>query len=401
MNPRLIAERFGPVPTDVEAPVTKNVLPFGRRATQLATTMYAGDGKSIRRLLAGRQAGPKMELVKAFGGNEETLEAIRRSLAWFASHQFPDGHWSLHDFNKCCKGHKKCTGHGGEKADAAATGFALLGFLGDGQTHVSGQHRAAVRRGIDWLVAGQKESGELNPTNVGNARMYSHAIATIAMCEAFSMTQDKKLREPTQRAIDFIVKAQHKASGGWRYQPNQSADTSVVGWQVMALKSGEIAGLDVPPETFSLVTKWLNQVEAQGKNRGQFGYTGRGPNLAMTAEGLLCRRYLGTQITDPSLRAGADHLLKNLPQKGRETSYYWYYATQLMFHLSPDYWEVWNNAQRDMLTQSQHKDGPLAGTWDPKDQWENRGGRIYTTSLRVMMLEVYFRHQPLYKLFEE
>ena len=42
---------------------------------------------------------------------------------------------------------------------------------------------------------------------------------------------------------------------------------------------------------------------------------------------------------------------------------------------------------RDMLVTSQVKDGHQAGTWNPQDQWEQSGGRLYATSLRLLMLE--------------
>jgi len=337
-----------------------------------------------------------------FGGNDESLKAVERALTWIEKHQFEDGHWSLHDFNKCCKGHKKCNGHGNVNSDVAGTGFGLLPFLGDGKTHLSGPHQGTVERGLKWLVEHQQSSGELTTGKEGNARMYSHAIGAIALCEAYGLSQDPNLREPAQLSLDFIIKAQHKSSGGWRYQPNQAADTSVVGWQLMALKSGQIAGLQIPHESFSLVAEWLTRVEGKNKQRGQFRYQpGSGYSLAMTAEALLCRRYLGAALSDESIVQGANHLLKNLPQKNKESSYYWYYATQFMFHLSPEYWNQWNDAQRDMLIETQIKDGQHFGTWNPRDNWERQGGRLYTTSLRTMMLEVYFRHQPLYKLLDQ
>ena len=120
----------------------------------------------------------------------------------------------------------------------------------------------------------------------------------------------------------------------------------------------------------------------------------------MTAEGLLCTQYLGADRNSPQLQAGAAYLLQHLPKKGQQTSYYWYYGTQVMYHMQGDYWPKWNAALRDQLVQTQRKDGPLQGTWDPGDQWEWRGGRLYCTSLRLLMLSVYYRHLPLYQVLE-
>lgn len=121
----------------------------------------------------------------------------------------------------------------------------------------------------------------------------------------------------------------------------------------------------------------------------------------MTAEGLLCLQFLGLQRNDPRMKAGAEFLLNNLPKAGVDTSYYWYYGTQTMYHMQGKYWQAWNDATRDMLVNTQLKDGPNAGTWNPTDNWERSGGRIYSTSIRLLMLEVYYRHLPLYQQLDE
>jgi hypothetical protein len=225
-------------------------------------------------------------------------------------------------------------------------------------------------------------------------------MASIAVCEAYGMTRDPRLRRPAEKALAYIVDAQHDASGGWRYTPNMAADTSVVGWQVMALKSGEMAGLIVPKSALDLAGKWLDSAAGTGGLLGTFGYQGPGASPAMTAEGLLCRQFLGTRRNDPALLAGAKFLLERLPQAGQESSYYWYYATQVMYHMQGDYWTAWNEKLRGLLVSTQIKDGHMAGTWDVRDGWEQSGGRLYATSIRLLMLEVYYRHLPLYQRLE-
>ena len=132
------------------------------------------------------------------------------------------------------------------------------------------------------------------------------------------MTQDPKLRGPAQKALDYIVKAQHAPSGGWRYQPNQPADTSVVGWQMMALKSGEMAGLTVPPKAFEGIKRWLASVEANAPGGRPVRLpVDQTPTPAMTAQGLLCLQYLGARRDDPRMRAGTDYLLAE-PAAGRQ-----------------------------------------------------------------------------------
>ncbi|NQT38090.1 MAG: PD40 domain-containing protein [Planctomycetes bacterium] len=361
--------------------------------------LYAEDAISLQSMLQRRQVDEqtKRDLVQKYGSPKESLEAIHKGLVWIKSHQRDDGRWSLHDFNGQCRGHR-CKGHGSSKSDTAGTGLALLPFLGDGHTHKKGDYRSTVDRGLRWLIEHQKDDGDLFTGGEGNAQMYSHAIGTIALCEAYGMSGDASLRGPAQKAINFIVAAQH-SEGGWRYRPNEQGDMSVVGWQVMALKSGQIADLEVPQKTFTAVWKFLDHTRS---GRSEFGYQDRGRSTpALSAEGLLCMQYLGVRYDDPRLRAGADNLLQRVPAKGKDTSYYWYYGTQVMFHLQGDHWTRWNEAAAQLLVDTQLTEGPSAGTWDPRDNWEGRGGRLYATSLRLLMLEVPYRHLPLYKPLEK
>jgi hypothetical protein len=298
------------------------------------------------------------------------------------------------------------------QADTAGTGLALLCFLGAGYTHIDGKYRDTVAAGVAHLVGNQKSDGDLFSGGSKYVWFYSHGIASIALCEAYGMTRDPGLREPAQKALDFILASQHPTFGGWRYTPQASTDTSVSGWQVMALKSGELAGLSVPPEAYARVVRWLDGAQSLGG--AQYSYRPeatiphqRNPSLAMTAEGLLMRLYTGWDRTSPQVVAGVEHLKQNLPSIGTRTqplrdSYYWYYATQVMFQSQGDAWNAWNERLRNLLVNSQVQSGALTGSWDPRgtipDRWGLEGGRIYVTAMHLLMLEVYYRNLPLYKI---
>ena len=339
----------------------------------------------------------RREAVLELGGNEQSEAAVERGLEWLAAHQYAAGNWSIHQMN--CAGHN-CTGRGTYEADPAATGLALLAFLGAGNTHQSGTYREEVRRGLNWLTGNQKEDGDLFPVPSEFAHFYSHGIAAIALCEAYGMTKDPELRDPAQRAIQFIIQSQHPKFGGWRYEPQFESDTSVSGWQLMALKSGQMAGLKIPASAYKGVETWLASVENKDAP-GRFRYhPSTEVTETMTAEGLLMRQYLGADRTDSAVQAGASYLRQRLPRSDVRNSYYWYYATQVMFHLQGEHWQEWNAALRELLVQTQEKGGPARGSWDPaapvKDTWGQSGGRHYVTCLNLLMLEVYYRHLPLY-----
>jgi hypothetical protein len=319
---------------------------------------------------------------------------VAKGLEWIAQHQNIDGSWSLHNFQHAGECNGRC-GNPGMNSDTAGTALALLPFLGSGQTHLRGGYNLPVARGLRWLMDHQKADGDLR--GAGGGTMYAHGQATIALCEAYALTRSENLRVPSQKALDFIVAAQHEG-GGWRYQPGEPGDLSVVGWQMMALRSGQMAYLNVPPETFVKANQFLNSVQVSPR-MGKYSYVPRGgPTPIMTAEGLLCRQYSGWRHNHPVLKNGVDELLKNhLPTANNVYMYYWYYGTQVMHHMGGDHWRGWNKALRDLLVSLQSNDGHEAGSWAPGGGHDPQGGRLYMTALAVCTLEVYYRHMPLYR----
>jgi hypothetical protein len=184
--------------------------------------------------------------------------------------------------------------------------------------------------------------------------------------------------------------------GGWRYQPGFDSDTSVTGWFVMGLQSARMAGLDVPSITMSRISDYLDK--AASPDQARYGYQpGMEPTFSMTAEGLLCRQYLGWPRTDQRLLTGVN-LIRARPINWEDRDvYYWYYATQVLHHLEGPAWEEWNAVMRDVLPREQTTEGRERGSWAPMgDQWGPHGGRLYVTCLSLYMLEVYYRHMPLY-----
>ena len=101
--------------------------------------------------------------------------------------------------------------------------------------------------------------------------MYAHGLATIALCEAYGMTHDEHVGIAARLAVAYIERAQNESTGGWRYQPGDAGDTSVFGWQIMALKSAQLAGLPVNSIVFDNAQRWLHSV-AKGEHLGLYSY---------------------------------------------------------------------------------------------------------------------------------
>ena len=345
-------------------------------------------------MFAGRDPSLRAQIIQREGGTSYTEAAVARGLHWLARHQNADGSWSLDAWHRAPGAFGEGNGLGGH-SDTAATALALLPFLGAGQTHYKGEYSDTVLNGLRWLVEHQGEDGDLRGRGIG--RLYAHGQATIALCEAFALTGDEQLQVPAQAALDYIVRAQHSA-GGWRYEPGQPGDTSVVGWQLMALRSGKMAYLRVPQNVFQQADRFLDSV-ATDRYRSQYAYQpNRGTSHVMTAEALLCRQYLGWPKEHEGLELGVQYLLDDHPPNGRLPNiYYWYYATQVMHHMGGAAWSKWNYKIRSILVDMQEKRGPMAGSWTPRGGHSGRGGRIYMTALAVCTLEVYYRYLPMYR----
>ena len=349
-----------------------------------------------QQMFEGRDPKIRTMVLRREGGSQKTEAAVAKGLFWLAGHQDEQGGWDLAEFHNTHSCNGQCNGQGIAQCPVAATAMGLLPFLGAGQTTNSGIYKDVVRKGVDRLLSLQSPNGDLRDR--GRGRMYSHAQGTIALCEAHAMHPENAIADAAERAVRFLEKTQHQG-GGWRYEPNTPGDLSVTGWMVMALQSARMAGIAVSPESLDRATVFLDSV-ATTSDGSEYAYLPEGDSTpAMTAEGLLCRQYLGWQANEPGLERGIDQLLtQSLPNKRHTDIYYWYYGTQVLHHVGGPPWEQWNEAMHPILAGSQEKKGHKAGSWDPRGGGEaNAGGRIYMTCLAICTLEVYYRHLPLYR----
>jgi hypothetical protein len=348
------------------------------------------DAPSIGMALTGREKGRKEALLASYGGTRTTQQSVALALAWIARKQSSDGSWSLQG--------PYPDGSGTENR-LSATAMAMIAFQGDGHTHqAEGPYRRHVQKGVKYLLKAQGKEGEFTASGMPmHHSLYTQAQCTIAICELYGMTQDSHLRDYAQKSIDYCVKIQ-APEGGWRYFPFEDSDTSVTGWFVMALQSARMAGLEAPTPCLSKVSKFLDTVASH--NGSRYAYQpGRVDTPVMTAEALLCRQYLGWQHNDKRLLAGVRHIGRHPVDWSEQNVYYWYYATQVMHHMGGKPWIEWNNVMRQVVPENQEAKGRERGSWDPSDDdWGRSAGRLYMTCLSTYMLEVYYRHLPLYSI---
>lgn len=341
----------------------------------------------------GRSEAGRRAAVKKFGGTVESESSVNLGLKWLQSIQRTDGSWSFGEVGDAGTPGRLTT------TDVGATSLALLCMLGGGHTHAApGPYQKTVADGVAWLEQSGVRStsgADMRGRYQGNSGMYVQGLATICLCEASAMVPgDRELRRLALEATRFIEKSQGR-DGGWRYQPREMrGDTSVVGWQVMALQSAKAGGISVKSDTFSDAKRFLNSVEAE--DGVYYGYTRPEVRRATTtAVGLLCRMYLGWRHEKPQLKKGVEYLSTIGPS--RDDIYFNYYATQVLYHWDGELWDKWNQQMREQLVATQTKDGPGTGSWDVTDPHGAGGGRLYQTALSILTLEVYYRHLPIYR----
>ncbi|MFN8706548.1 MAG: hypothetical protein ACK526_17310 [Planctomyces sp.] len=418
-----------------------------------------------------RQVEKRRDAVTRFGGTKQSEEAVERSLRWLSNAQSADGRWDASKYGSGQvrideKGVDRK--FAGREADTGLTALSALAFLGAGYTHEGGKYALVVDHALDWMISSQGEDGNLSGNAEHFAKMYCHAMATYALAEAWGMQKEtvlgpiidaaelgeslavthqatatvmavglcqpqigftpmteialissdqlaeslrkvseSRLREALAKAVTFTISRQDPQSGGWRYKPGQEGDVSMFGWQMMSLKSAEIAGVEIEDGVRDRMDGFLKKVR-QGKHGGLFGYrrntrTGNRdsepPTPVMTAEALFCQQMLGYPRSSDSSRESVNFILNHMPRESETNYYYWYYGTLAMYQYGGPEWERWNGVVRDTLISQQRTDrSELDGSWDPVDPWGRYGGRLYSTALATLTLEVYYRLLPLYRM---
>lgn len=343
--------------------------------------------------------------TRQFGGTEESERAVENALKWFASTQNERGFWDAGRFGagtaRESSGDHERPNVGGD-ADTGVTALATLAFLAAGHTPENGEYAGVVRRALVWLVQQQADSGYLGGESSFVAGMYCHGMASFALAEAYAMRTESGdgdwLRQPLVKAVDFIIQNQTQ-DGSWRYvfRKNTYGDMSMFGWQLMALKSAEMGGINIPTRTKTEMVRFLKDM-SRGQSDGLAAYRSTdGVSATMTAEALFCKQMMGLSRSHPSSDEAIRYLMQNLPQRSQLNYYMWYYGTLATFQYGGEPWRRWNEQLRDLLVSEQVTRGQFAGSWEPRGEWGPYGGRVYTTALATLCLEVYYRYLPLYK----
>ncbi len=377
---------------------TTNPTTDQRLAITPAKVVRAGDGRELPEIFQARAEHKSERWLELAGGSEQTEQAVRLALDFLTRAQEQDGRWDASRFGGGMEykvlGHDR--GGAGLHADTAVTALALLAMLAAGNTHLEGEFQDSTRRGLEYLISVQTVDGNLAGAALLFSQMYCHSMATLALSEAYAMTGDERLRNVVQRAVNYSVRAQHPQNGGWRYRAGDLGDMSQFGWHVMALKSAQLGGIEIPESTWRGMRVFLESC-CSGAHRGLAAYQpGQGPSRVMTAEALVCRFFLETEPNAELVREAAHAILASKPGDGLINFYYWYYATYALNMAGGNFWNEWNQAMKTQLLAMQRQDGALRGSFDPNGVWCGYGGRIYSTAMATLCLESYYRYLPAF-----
>ena len=379
-------------PTESESSESAPEMPADENAMADASSESIDVSSIDNRSSSGRKV-----MLQKYGGSQASESAVHLALEWLASVQRPDGSWDFTDIGANPNPGTVLNPIGG-------TAYALLPFLAAGQTHREGDYQKQVEAGLTYLTnvgvsvpAGYDLRGVLNKGDKDsepNEAYYVHGAATLVLCEALFMTNDRRLRRPAEGAVKFLVNSQDPNGGGWRYLPQEPGSTSVTAIQLMALMAAKKTGIRVPESSLKGVSFYLDSVQVDGEGRYGYEIERKTYKGSITAMALLCRMYLGWGRDDGDLRAGIGLLDKAGPYNNLYTNYF---ATQVMRNWGGEEWNRWNERLRDDLVRLQETDGPTKGSWTPRDRadYSVSGGRLLTTSLAALTLEVYYRYKPL------
>lgn len=297
---------------------------------------------------------------------QEIDETYRKGLEFLAENQEETGCWTDNSYG----------------SQPGVVGMAILAFLARGDDPEFGPYRLHVKRAMNFLLKQQNQE-----TGYIGSSMYNHGFATLALAEAYGLTNDLRLGPALEKASKLIVSSQKtNPKGGWRYSPDsQDADSTISGAQLVALFAARNAGIKVPEEAIEKGKAFL--LSCQDSNGG-FGYTAAsGANLPRSAIGSLILSLAKDTNTD-AYRNSVEFLKENSQFGDQGHQYYsLYYTSQAMFRASPSLWNSWNSQNFKRLQSTQTEKG----------SWNGNYGQTFATSAALLSLALNYRYLPIYE----
>ena len=342
----------------------------------------------------------RMKRITENGGTPQCEEAVVKSLKWLQKQQNKDGSWGGTPQNYKC----------------AMTGLALLSYLAHCETPLSEDFGETVLKGISFLVDQGVKNPVISLVPQRNEVSYDHAVATYALCEAYTFCKQMdipsiaNLEKVVIKAVDKILDNQN-VDGGWAYNYNTKAgahtDLSVTGWNVQALKAAEHGGIKpTKGDIRSTLRKASSYVRKNVMPDGKFAYKENGnmPRSSLVGVGVLSLQMTGNG-SDSAARKGLDWIKNNVKtlqwgqgsgtENVKSNLYMHYYCVQAAMNRGGDVWTSYNKAFRDAVLSGQNADGSFRkNDVGYVSGMTGKSENIYRQCLATLMLETYYRFLP-------
>lgn len=314
----------------------------------------------------------RLERLKLHGGTPECEAAVIKSLDWLKQTQNADGSWGIHQ-------------------RAAATGLALLAYLGHCETPLSEKYGESVLNAITYLIHLSKtHQGRLIDQANDPLADYQHAIATMALAESYLLCHQLMIEIPghkdamqlaTQGIIDAAL-----PTGGWSIaqKPNDS-DALLTSINLQALKVSRQSTIDFR-NMIRTASQALSALKVHKTPAGAISFS----------------QGLWAQQDTPEARALKKSLRTREAFRWQEPhTDLWtlFFDTHALYQIGGQAWTDWNASLRPALLQSQNADGSFTDPGKPQntaaapiDQWlTGAPAAHFRTCLATLTLEVYYR----------
>ena len=333
----------------------------------------------------------KKRAIAKYGGSEETERAVHLALQWLSARQSEDGSWAINSDN--AKPSLNVNG---------ATGLAALPFLAANCLDSTSEYKDAVENGLNYLIQRCKTGEDFKGVRYcePGEPLYNHALATLALGEAYAMTRNKAYLEPAQGGLEYILSCQNPDSGVGEDASHPQDNIANAYWNVETLRVYfnfhiyNESNYDNLCKTIQNVRRFLDSVQ----NATDDARLASDSIMPKAAQEILLRMYLYRFDSIPDLRRSVERLCKSGPTND---SYYNYIVTQILFNYGDKPWKEWNAAMREKLINAQIQTGTDAGSWDFLNEEHNQNevfpsSPLIDTALSALTLEIYYRYKPLY-----
>jgi hypothetical protein len=288
---------------------------------------------------------------------------------------------------------KQDGGFGAPRTYARDTGvcaLAGLAFLADGLRDPFVENAS---RCTDYLLANSRPDGFIQgPSSMTRAPLYGHGFATTYLGQVRGWDRRAELASALNRAISYLLAAQTK-SGGWHYTSDpDDADVSVSTCQMIALFSAAQAGVAIPRQAIDRGVDFLCRCQNPD---GGFRYRLKDPPDSLfprSAAAVVTLRAAGLHDSNV-VRKACGYLAapRALPVPSLAEYYFYgqFYATHAAWQAGGATWNDWFPVVREELLGRQSDDG----------HWEDPTiGSEYATAMALLTLQMPLGTVPLFSI---